>query len=120
MGENHVGIYYHPLRILPKEKGIPLMRQAKKWWNFARELADTDEQRRHLDRAEMQCVYYMQIAEYEDKYLNGTPGQKEAYVARNRWLYGMVVKDNIFMNPDIPVPDCPDMTVSPDLWHKLG
>lgn len=120
VGERHIGIYYHPLRILPKDEGIPFMRQAKKWFAEAKKRALTRVQKLHIARAELQVRYYLQIATYETEYEQGTDRQKRAYVARNEKLFAFILKHGIFMNPDITIPENPDYTKSPDIWHKLG
>lgn len=118
--DRHIGIYYHPLRILPAEKGIPFMHEAEKLFSEVYRCAASKKQKLHVARSAVQVKYYLQIAEYDALYTNGTKEERAAYVGRNRELYEFISAQSIFMNPDITMPASPDFTLSPDLWHKLG
>ena len=96
------------------------MRRAKTWFHEAKKAARTKAQRLHLARAELQVIYYLQIATYEEDYVNGSPKRRAAYVKRNEKLFAFLLKHNVYMNPDITIPENPDFTKSPDVWHKLG
>ena len=118
--DRHIGIYYHPLRILPAERGIPFMHEAETMFEEAYRRAESKKQKLHVARSSVQVKYYLQIAEYESLYVNGTAEEREAYVARNKKLYDFIAEQQIYMNPDKPMPESPDFTQSPDMWHKLG
>lgn len=120
VGERHIGIYYHPLRILPKESGVPLMERAFGLFERAKKTARTSAQKLHVRRAQLQVRYYLQIACRDEKYVNGTALERARYVKENQAIFAFIIKNDIYMNPDCHYPDDPDFTQSPDVWHKLG
>ena len=116
----HIGIYYMPTRNLPPERGVPLMHKAKQWFEKAEHRAETQRQKQHVLLSSLQVEYYLQIAEYQTRYENGTEKQRREYVARNKDLHKLILEYKVYMNPDITLPESVDYTVSPHLWHKLG
>ena len=96
------------------------MHEAEKLFSEAYRCAASKKQKLHVARSAVQVKYYLQIAEYDALYTNGTKEERAAYVGRNRELYEFISAQSIFMNPDITMPASPDFTLSPDLWHKLG
>ncbi len=116
---SHVGIYKHPLEIIPPEKGGEYLRMAHRCFDNAERLADRTQKKR-LALARLQVTYYEQIFRYEAEYKKGSEAQRKRYVNRNKAFYRALAENNVYMNPDSKLPREPDMTQSPDLWHKLG
>lgn len=117
---NHVGIYYHPLKILPAKDGLEFMLKADKLFDTAVLSAQSETQRSRIERSRVQILYYLQIATYESDYICGNDERRKKYVDNNKKLYDFVTKNSIYMNPDITLPSEVDFTKSPDFWHKLG
>lgn len=115
--DRHIGIYYHPLRILPPENGLPFMRKAQEWFEKAYSLAETKEQKTHVKRSMVQVKYYIQLATYKE---NMSDTEKQEYEQKNKELWDVINEEKIYLNPDITLPETVDFSVSPDLWHKLG
>ncbi len=118
--DRHFGIYYHPLRILPPEEGLPFMQKAKELFEQAAKSAGDPIRRNRVRRCAVQVEYYLLLALYEREYMHGDAASRARYVKRNRAFYKFIMKNGIYMNPDKPLPENVDFTQSPDSWHKLG
>lgn len=118
--DRHFGIYYHPLRILPPEEGIPFMKQAKMLFSRAAKQAGDPVRRLRVMRSAVQVEYYLLLALYDEEYVRGDARSRARYVRKNKKFYQFIVQNGIYMNPDKPLPEQVDFTKSPDLWHKLG
>jgi hypothetical protein len=118
--DRHFGIYYHPLKILPAEEGLPFMLRAKEMFSRAEAAALRPACRMRVKRSAVQVEYYLLLAQYGEEYEKGDEASRARYVNRNRAFYEFIVKNGIYMNPDKPLPKDVDFTKAPDTWHKLG
>ena len=62
--DRHFGIYYHPLKILPAEEGLPFMLRAKKLFSRAEAAALRPACRMRVKRSAVQVEYYLLLAQY--------------------------------------------------------
>lgn len=117
---NHFGIYYHPLRILPIREGIPFMKKAKELFTLAANAERDPVKKRRVNQSSVQVEYYLLLALYEEEFTRGDAASRARYVKRNKKFYKFIMENGIYMNPDKPLPENVDFTLSPDSWHKLG
>lgn len=118
--KRHIGIYYHPLKILPKEEGVPFMKKAAALFDKAYAATEDGKQKHRILLAKVQVEYYLLIAEYEERFANGSEESRKAYVEDNKKFHAFIVQNGIYMNPDKTIVEQVDYEQSPDMWHKLG